>query len=115
LTWTAYGALPIYLGRCLGFVSFAVVQPLSEDARDAWALQFNPYSPGLAGLFERLSYPWVLASSFDLFGIWSLILLLLGARHFLRLTPAATAWAGVVLMLLWLAALTLVWRGMLAG
>jgi hypothetical protein len=115
LTWTAYGALPVFLGRFLGFIGFAIVQPLSNDARDAWALQFNPFSPGLAGMFERLSYPWVLACSFDLFGLWSLLLLALGARHFLRLSPGQSAWAIALLVLLWLAALTLVWRGMLAG
>ena len=115
LTWTAYSALPVYLGRCLGFLGFSIVQPLARDAQDVWALMFSPFSPGLAGLFPPLSYPWVMASSFDLFGIWSLILLGLGARHFLALTPSRSAWAMLVIMLLWLAALTVVWRGMLAA
>ncbi len=115
LCWTAYAALPVYLGRFLAFLGFAVVQPLVQNAQDVWALMFNPFSPGIASLFPELSYPWVLFSSFDLFGLWTLLLLALGARHLLGLSVQRGLWATAVIMLLWLAGLTVVWRAMLAA
>ncbi|MCC7479715.1 hypothetical protein IT575_14840 [bacterium] len=114
-TWTAYSALPVYIGRCLGFIGFAIVQPLTREAQDVWALMFNPFSPGLAFLFPKLSFAWVVFSSFDIFGLATLLLLALGARHFLGLSLQRSLWATLVMVLLWLAGLTVVWRAMLAA
>lgn len=115
LVWSAYGLLPLYLGRALGLLSFAIIRPLAETPLDALALTINPLSLGLAGLFEPLSYPWVLGSAFDLFGVWSVLLLALGARHFLELHGSRRGWVLVALLLLFLLVLTALWRGLQAG
>lgn len=111
-TWLTYGVTPLFVGRILGLLSFAVFQPLAKDKADALALQVNPLGLSLAGLFHQLSLPWTMASAMDAFALWALVILAVGAVQFLRLNaPRAAALIGA-LLLIWLLALTLVWQGL---
>jgi hypothetical protein len=111
-TWLAYGTTPLFLGRFLGLLSFAVFQPLAQDKAGALALQVNPLSLSLAGLFPPVSLPWTIASQADIFALWSLAILALGAVHYLRLNAARAAAVTCTLLLIWLVALTLMWQGL---
>jgi hypothetical protein len=115
LAWTAFAATPIYLGRLLGLLSFAVVQPLAGTSSEALQLQLNPHGLNLAGLFAPLSLPWLLAAWFDPFTLWTLLLLGIGSRGLLGLT-GGPRWALLAaLVLSWPLALTIVWQGLLRG
>jgi len=113
LTWLVYSLLPLSLGQALGCLTLALVQPLTSDPAEAIALQLRPFSLGLAAFMPRwfppLSFQWHLASFADLFGLWSLALLALGARHFLGLAPRAVLWSVLALMLLWLLVIAGLW------
>jgi Yip1 domain len=111
-TWLTYGVTPLFIGRFLGLLSFAVFQPLAKDRADAIALQLNPLGLSLASAFAPLSLPWTIASALDIFALWSLVLLALGAVHFLRVNSARAAALLGALLLIWLLALTLVWQGL---
>jgi hypothetical protein len=111
--WLAYGLLPLSVGQALGSLMLAVVQPLTHDPAEAIALQLRPFPLGLTGIIPRwfppLSFQWHLASFADLFGLWSLALLALGARHFLGLAPRSSSWVVLALMLLWLLVIAGIW------
>jgi hypothetical protein len=112
LSWVSNGATPFFVGRFLGLLSFAVFQPLAKDKADALALQMNPLGFSAAGLLQPLTLPWTIASALDVFALWALVVLAIGAVHFLRLNaPRASALLGT-LLLIWLLALTLVWQGL---
>ncbi len=111
-TWLAYGMTPVYLGRSLGLLTFAIVQPLAADPREALALQVNPLGLSLAGLYPPLSFPWTLAASIDVFTVWALVLLAIGALHYLKLGTARSAALMSALLIIWLLALTAVWQGL---
>jgi len=113
LTWLAYGATPLVIGRCIGLLSFAIVQPLAKQPAEAIALQVNPLGwLSLAGLFRPLSLSWTFASALDLFAIWALVLLTTGALHYLKLGVARASALVSGLLIIWLLALTAVWQGL---
>jgi hypothetical protein len=109
-----YALLPASLGNFMGRVLFFFAQPLAEDARQAVALQLKPFTLGAAellpGLFAPLSLQWFAATYLDLFGLWGLVLLILGLRHFLGLSRFSSVWAFSVLVLLLLLVLTGLWQ-----
>ena len=111
-TWLAFGITPLFVGRFLGLLSFAVFQPLAKDRSDALALQMNPLGISLTSLFHPLSLPWTMASALDVFALWSFTILAIGAVHYLRLTPPRVAAVLGTLLLIWLLTLTLVWQGL---
>ena len=115
LSWISYGVLPLTLGLLASRLLFAVVQPLAVDPQHALALLIRPYSMGPASffpqLFPPLSISWFAASYLDLFGIWSLWLLIIGARVLSGLSSRQTIWLAVLLVLLSLAILTGFWQG----
>jgi len=109
-----YALLPATLGNFLGRVLFFFAQPLAQDARQAIALQLKPFTLGLAEFLPQfswpLSLPWFAATYFDFFGLWALMLVFLGLRHFLGLGRFAAVWACSVLVLLLLLVLTGLWQ-----
>jgi hypothetical protein len=109
--WVAYSHLPVFLGRAVALITFAIVRPLATDPGQALALQLSPSSFGVAALLQPLSFLWVMAALFDVFGLWMLWLAALGGRMYLRYPAPQTALAVTTLMLLWLLVLTGVWRG----
>jgi hypothetical protein len=112
LTWLAHGATPVFLGRFLGLLSFAVFQPLAADRAGALALQLNPLGLSLAGRFAPLSLPWALAAALDVFTLWSLAILAVGALQFLRLNHARAAALLAALLVIWLLVSALLWQGL---
>jgi hypothetical protein len=109
LVWIAYGTMPLYFGKLLGALTFAIVRPLTQDAGQALIWQLSPSGLSFGWLFSPLSLPWLLVSSLDLFALWSLVVLTMGCRHLLALSPSRTVLAMTMLMLLWLAALAGLW------
>lgn len=114
LNWIAYALLPFMLGAFLGRVLFCFVQPLADNSAQAMALQLRPFTCSLAELWPRsfppLSLQWFCATYLDLFGLWSLLCLWLGARHYFGLSLARSAWAMGALVLLLLLVLTGLWQ-----
>lgn len=112
--WLAGGALPFVLGSTLGLVVFAAVQPLAQDPATALALQLRPFAGGLTTLlpehFEPLTFTWFIAAYFDIFGLWSILLVALGARHYLGYSKRRTAWVVIALVLLWGLGVTCLWH-----
>jgi hypothetical protein len=113
--WLACGMLPFVLGNALGQVVFAAVQPLAQNPAAALSLQLRPFAAGLTtflpGHFDPLSFPWFIAAYFDIFGIWSILLVALGARHYLGYGRRRTAWVVFALVLLWGLSVTCLWQG----
>jgi hypothetical protein len=113
MSWVSYGLLPLSLGQCAGGLLFAIVQPLTQDSEQALALSLRPYSFGAAGLMPDLlpplSFGWFVASYFDLFGLWALVLLLVGARELFGTQRVHLLWLGLELVLVFSVIITGLW------
>lgn len=108
------GSLPLAVGWLYGSLLFFFVKPLSIDLLTAISLLLKPYSLGLItfmpGHFAALSLPWFFATYFDLFGIWSIILVIIGMARFLGVERSKLAWAVLSLMLLLALIITGLWQ-----
>lgn len=113
LTWAAYGLIPVTVGQFAGGLVFSIVRPLTESATQALALGFRPYSFGLAAFMQDrlvpLSFGWFTASYLDAFAVWSLVLLLIGARHLFGLKSRELLWLGLELVLVSFVVITALW------
>lgn len=114
LTWLAHSALPYVLGVAVSWLLLTIA-PITPDSPDhALALLLRPSSLGPAPYLQQaippLSLLWFVASYLDVFGLWSLALLALGARYFLGANVRQTTWIAGLLVLLCLAVLTSVWQ-----
>jgi hypothetical protein len=112
--WMAYGLQPALLGLLLGYFSFAITHPLTRQAEHALALLVKPFSLNLAlflgNSFQPLSLGWVFASYIDVFGIWSLVVLAIGAHRFLGITGLRLLWFMLALVLMLLLVLVAWWQ-----
>lgn len=109
--WLSYGAVPLVLGKALGLLLLAIVRPEVSGHAEALAMQISPYSFGAGFIFHPLSFPWFIASYFDVFGLWSMALIAVGARTFVGLSRAQAAWAVVALVIIWAIVVTGLWQG----
>ena len=114
LHWSAYGMLPFVLGTFLGRLSLELLHPQQIPKVLAAPLQFRGISIGLASWLpagqQALGFGWVSLSYLDVFGIWSLILLGLGLRHYLRAERSQSMLGSLALLLLSLLLITGIWR-----
>lgn len=112
--WMAYGLQPALLGLLLGYIVFAVTHPLTRQAEYALALLVKPFSLNLAlflgNSFQPLSLGWVFASYIDVFGIWSLVVLAVGAHRFLGVTGLRLLWFMLALLVMLLLVLVAWWQ-----
>ena len=106
--------LPSSAGALLSYLLFAIVRPLATSPDHSLALMLKPYSMGPAMFLPEalppLSFGWFVCSYLDVFGIWSLVLLISGALHFLQLNARKTLWLTLGLMLLSFALITGLWN-----
>lgn len=113
LSWVSYGLLPLAVGQCAGGLLFAIVQPLTQDPVQALAISLRPYSFGIAGLLPDLlpplSFGWFAASYLDLFGLWALVLLLIGAQVLFGTQRMHLLWLGFELVLVFSVIITGLW------
>jgi hypothetical protein len=111
---TAYALLPAVLGHALGMSVLAIAQPLTRQPAHALAVLIRPFSCGLASFShlagEPLSLGWLFASYFDIFGLWSLALLVAGTVLYLRAQRTQAAWLALGVMLSFSLGLTGWWR-----
>ncbi len=114
LTWLAHGALPYILGVAVSWLLLTIAPLTPESPDHALALLLRPSSLGPAPYLQQaippLSLLWFVTSYLDVFGLWSLALLTLGARYFLKASVRQTAWIAGLLVLLYLVVLTSVWQ-----
>jgi|GEM_PF-4075823 len=113
LSWVSYGLLPLALGQCAAGLLFSIVRPLTQDPVQALSLSLRPYSFGVAGMIPEvlppLSFGWFVASYFDLFGLWAMVLLLIGARAVFGLQRLHILWLGLELVLVFSVIITGLW------
>ena len=104
LNLAAYSLLPVVLGHSLGLTVLAIAQPLTRQPEHAIALLIRPFTIGLATFApissQPLSLGWVFASYLDVFGMWSLFLVLAGAIYYLRASLRQVVWLGISLVVL---------------
>ena len=114
LTWTAYGMLPLALGTLAGKLCLELMYPSSLPHSLLAPLEFRGISFGLSSWFPALLQPlefaWLLFFFVDLFGIWSIALLCLGLRHFMRASRAESLLGSLCLLLLSFVLLTGIWQ-----
>jgi hypothetical protein len=125
LTWrqafttATYSLIPFALGDALARAAFAMIQPLSHEISGVWAAHLKPFSLGAItfapDLFPPLSLSWLFCAYFDFFGLWSLLLLWLGLRHFVGLKLARSAWTMLALVLLLALAIAAAWQALQFG
>ncbi|MCB1220919.1 MAG: YIP1 family protein [Planctomycetales bacterium] len=114
LHWTAYGMLPFVLGTFLGRLCLELLHPAMIPQVLEAPLQFRGLSIGpvswIASNWHPLEFNWVAASYLDIFGIWSLVLLALGLRHFLKAERSQGIIASVAMLLLCMLVITGIWQ-----
>ena len=111
--------LPFVLGLLIGSVNLFFQRPLSSDVLVVVATYLKPFSLGLVSLFPQnfphLSLPWFLASYFDFFGIWSVVLSFFGFRYFFGFPWQRSLWATISLVLVLILLVTLLWQAIQTG
>lgn len=114
LHWTACGMLPFVLGALAGRIILEMLQPPALHQALLAPLQFRGISIGAANwfpaAFRPLEFSWVTFSFLDVFGIWSLVLLALGLRHFLKAGIQESILGSLCLLLLSGGLLTVIWQ-----
>ena len=114
LSWVSYALIPVSVGSLFGKLTFAIVQPLAASPVTALAYLVRPlslnYNDLLAPVLPPLSFGWFVISFFDLFAIWSIFLLYLGATRLLHLTLIKKLWLIAGLMIVFFAVITGLWN-----
>ncbi len=114
LHWSAFGLLAFVLGTLLGRLCLELLHPASLHHALLAPLQFRGISIGLASWFPSLLQPlefsWVALSFLDFFGLWSILLLALGLRHYLKASRHESVISSVALVMLCFALLTGIWQ-----
>lgn len=114
LTWVAYSLLPLGLGYLAGTIPLWFIQPLSTDIMTVLSWQIKPFALGLVPFiptyFTPLSIQWFVASLFDAFGIWSLVLFVSGAKYFLKQDLRNILWITLGLVLIFFLAAIGAWQ-----
>lgn len=113
-TWVAYSLLPLGLGYLAGTIPLWFIQPLSTDIMTVLSWQIKPFALGLVPFiptyFTPLSIQWFVASLFDAFGIWSLVLFVSGAKYFLMQDLRKILWITLGLVLIFFLAAIGAWQ-----
>ena len=112
--WLAFGLVPLSIGLFLAKLQFTIIQPLADGPELALAYLLKPFSLGLAtfasGSLPPLSFGWFIFSYFDVFGVWSLWLLAIGAGTVFELSFNRKFWLITELVLLFFAVITGLWN-----
>lgn len=112
--YASFALLPLALGQALGKTAFALAMPLTQNPAEVLAWHLRPFSAGLASLLPDpplvLSLPWALMASFDLFGIWALLLAASGLAPLFGARPQQRPWLVLLLVLVFAAGALGLWQ-----